>query len=281
MNAGSRLIGSKVAVTGGGRGIGRATAAAFRAAGARVVIGDLDEGLAVATARELGGVGLRLDVADPASFAAFWDAAGADGDPVRVLVNNAGVMPTGPFVEEDEATTDLQLAVNLRGVLNGCRLAGRRMPEAGGGAVVNIASLAGATGFPGVATYSATKFAVVGLSQALRAELEPSGVGVHVVLPGVVRTQLSAGMRLPRAFQGFVSVDPEQVADAVVASVRRGRFRRTVPRRLGGVLRVADAVPDGLRRRLERATGYDGVLVGADPAARAAYERRLAEQAGR
>ncbi|WP_220794093.1 SDR family NAD(P)-dependent oxidoreductase [Nocardioides pelophilus] len=270
-----RLSGVKVAITGGGRGIGRSTAAAFRAAGARVVIGDIDASLATRTAEELGGLGLPLDVTDPVSFREFWQAAEGDGEPIRVLVNNAGIMPVGRFVDEVESATDRQLAVNLGGVINGCRLAGRHLPLAGGGAIVNIASLAGATGFPGVATYSATKFAVVGLSAALRAEFEPLDVSVHVVLPGVVRTELSAGMRLPAALRGFVSVSPDDVADAVVAAVRRDQFRRTVPRRLGVVLRVADLVPDGARRRLERWTGYDDVLVGADPAVRAAYERRI------
>lgn len=270
-----RLSGVKVAITGGGRGIGRSTAAAFRAAGARVVIGDIDADLATRTAGEVGGLGLPLDVTDAASFQEFWGAAEQDGEPIRVLVNNAGIMPVGRFVDEGQSATDRQLAVNLGGVINGCRLAGRNLPLAGGGSIVNIASLAGATGFPGVATYSATKFAVVGLSAALRAEFEPLDVSVHVVLPGVVRTELSAGMRLPTALRGFVSVSPEDVADAVVATVRCGQFRRTVPRRLGLVLRAADLVPDGVRRRLERWTGYDDVLVGADPAVRAAYERRI------
>jgi NAD(P)-dependent dehydrogenase (short-subunit alcohol dehydrogenase family) len=276
-----QLAGATVAITGGARGIGRATATAFRDVGARVVVGDLDHDLARDAAAELGGgaQGLPLDVADPDSFAAFWEQAELPGRPVRVLINNAGIMPTGSFLEESERSTDLQLAVNLRGVINGSRLAGLRMPGHGGGAVVNIASLAGATGFPGVATYSATKFAVVGLSQALRAEFEPLGVRLHVVLPGVVRTELSAGMQLPEALRGFVTVDPEDVAAAVVDVVRRERFARTVPRRLGGLLSVSALVPDRPRRAAQRRTGYDQVLTGADPAARAAYERRVAGQA--
>lgn len=269
------LAGTKVAITGGARGIGLASAKAFRAAGADVVIGDLDAELAMRSARAIGGAGLPLDVTSPGSFSAFWDAAEEDGRRISVLVNNAGIMPVGRFVDEDASVTEHQVAVNLAGVINGCRLAGRRMPAEGGGAVVNIASLAGVTGFPGVATYSATKFAVVGLSSALRAEFEALGVSLHVVLPGVVRTELSAGMQLPVAFRGFVTVSPEQVAARVVGVVRSGRFRATVPRRLGTLLRVADLVPDAARRRLERLSGYDDVLVGADPVARAAYERRI------
>lgn len=269
--------GKTVLVTGGGRGIGRATAEAFVGRGARLVIGDIDEGLARQAAGELGrgAVGLPLDVTSATSFATCWDGALAAFGRVDVLVNNAGIMPTGPFVDESEASTDRQLAINLRGVINGCRLAGRHM-GVGGGAVVNIASLAGATGFPGVATYSATKFAVVGLSQALRAEFEPLGISVHVVMPGVVRTELSAGMRLPAALRGFVTVEPRDVARAVVRSVETGRFDTKVPRRLGLLLRSSLFVPDRARRGLERRTGYDDVLTGADPDARRAYEARIA-----
>lgn len=270
------INGSTVLITGGGRGIGRATAVAFARAGARVAVGDIDGPLAEQAAKAIGNgaVGVGLDVTSVDSFARGWRQAEEVAGPIRALVNNAGIMPTGSFVEESEASTDRQVAVNLRGVLNGCRLAGRQM--AGGGAIVNIASLAGATGFPGVATYSATKFAVVGLSQALRAEFEPLGIAVHVVMPGVVRTELSAGMRLPAALRGFVTVDPEDVAEAVVRAVAGGRFDTKVPRRLGLLLRTASLVPDRPRRAVERRTGYDEVLTGADPEARRAYEARIA-----
>jgi NAD(P)-dependent dehydrogenase (short-subunit alcohol dehydrogenase family) len=272
------ISGKTVVVTGGARGIGRATAEAFLRGGARVVLGDLDAGLARQTADELGhrASGLGLDVADEASFAGFWSEAVSVQGRVDVLVNNAGIMPTGPFLQEAETSTQRQLGVNLAGVIHGSRLAGRHM-QGHGGAIVNIASLAGATGFPGVATYSATKFAVFGLSQALRAEFEPLGVSVHVVMPGVVRTELSEGMRLPGVLRGFVTVDPEDVAEAVVRSVTRGGFRRAVPRRLGALLRASSLMPDRARRAVERATGYDEVLLGADPSARRAYEARIGE----
>ena len=271
------IKGKTVLVTGGARGIGRATAEAFVARGARLVIGDIDEELAREVSGELGGraLGLPLDVTSPTSFATCWGEALAAFGRVDVLVNNAGIMPTGSFVDESETSTDRQIAINLKGVINGCRLAGRHM-GVGGGAVVNIASLAGATGFPGVATYSATKFAVVGLSQALRAEFEPLGISLHVVMPGVVRTELSAGMQLPAALRGFVTVEPGDVARAVVRSVETGRFDSKVPRRLGVLLRSSSFVPDRARRGLERRTGYDDVLTGADPDARRAYEERIA-----
>jgi NAD(P)-dependent dehydrogenase (short-subunit alcohol dehydrogenase family) len=125
--------GTVVAITGGARGIGRATAAAFVAAGAHVAIGDLDA--YGETAADLGppAVGLPLDVTDRTSFRAFLDAAESELGPLDVLVNNAGIMPSGPFLDEDDAMTDRVLDVNLRGVLIGCKLAGRGSPRAAGG----------------------------------------------------------------------------------------------------------------------------------------------------
>ena len=124
------LRGKVVAITGAGRGIGLATAGRFADAGARVVIGDLDDDVAAKAAAQVGGgaEGFVVDVADRGSFAAFLARAEALG-PVEVLVNNAGIMPLSPLVEQSEESIDKILDVNLRAVITGTQLAARTMLE--------------------------------------------------------------------------------------------------------------------------------------------------------
>ena len=179
-----------IVVTGAARGIGRATAAALLRRGARVVIGDRDVPALEATVADLGRLGqvsgYPLDVTDAESFAMFLDKARADsqsgaGGYIDVLVNNAGVMPIGPFLDHSEQAIRSAVEVNFYGVLNGCRLVLPEMVKRGSGHVVNIASMAGVLAVPGQALYAGTKFAVVGLSTALSDEFAPQGVDVSVV----------------------------------------------------------------------------------------------------
>src|SRR4051812_13914613 len=139
------LSGKVVAITGGARGIGKATATALVRKGCRVAIGDLDLTLAEETAAGLGGgtVALALDVTDRASFEAFLDEAERQLGPIDVVVNNAGIMPVTPFVEEKADSVRRQVDINLHGVLTGTQLAIERMAPRRGGHIVNIASQAG------------------------------------------------------------------------------------------------------------------------------------------
>jgi NAD(P)-dependent dehydrogenase (short-subunit alcohol dehydrogenase family) len=266
-----------VAITGAARGIGRATAEAMLAAGARVAIGDLDVDLAHETAASLGGDcrAYALDVTDRASFAAFLDAAEADLGAVDVLVNNAGIMFVGDFLTMDDATVDLQLDVNLRGVLTGMRLAGIRMRERRDGHIVNVASVAGLVGAPGGTTYSATKHAVVGATASLRAELRSHGVHVSVVCPTVVRTELGGGLgdlKVP-------PVDPEHVAAAIVRVVRTRRNIVTVPAWMAGLGQAISWLPSKAQETITRTLGSDRALAEADAARRAEYEQRARRSA--
>src|SRR5262245_59286060 len=139
------LSGKVVAITGGARGIGKATATALVRKGCRVAIGDLDLELAERTAGELGGgtVALALDVTDRGSFSAFLDAAERELGPLDVVVNNAGIMPVTPLVEEADDSVRRQLDINVYGVIAGTQLAIERLRPRGSGHIVNIASQAG------------------------------------------------------------------------------------------------------------------------------------------
>ncbi|NUS43051.1 MAG: SDR family oxidoreductase [Mycobacteriaceae bacterium] len=278
------LSGKVVAITGGARGIGRATAAAFLDAGAVVAVGDIDVELVVKTAAELGAkpgsrvVGLPLDVTDRASFAAFLDEAEAQLGPLDVLVNNAGIMPTGVFADEAESMTDRILDINVRGVITGSRLALQRFASRGSGHLINIASLAGTAGMPGLATYCASKHAVVGFTEAVHLELVDTGVRATAVLPGVVRTELSAGANMPEWMMKVSTVDPEDVAAAIVAALRRNRPMVTVPKSLTLIIRMTLMMPYPLQRAMARLTGADIAFTKPDPAAREIYHRRITGQ---
>jgi NAD(P)-dependent dehydrogenase (short-subunit alcohol dehydrogenase family) len=270
------LAGRVVAITGGGRGIGRATAQALIAQGARVAIGDIDAALAERTAGLLGAgtVGLALDVTDRASFADFLDQAQERLGGLDVVINNAGIMPLGPFVKETDATAERLVDINLHGVIFGSKLALERFSKQGSGHLVNIASTAGKAGIPGGATYCATKHAVVGLTEAIRAEAREFGIDVSVVMPIVVNTELGSGLPETR---GWKRVEPEDVADAIVDALQTGRYEVYVPRSIGLLMRAKAIVPTIVSDWVTRLIRGDQVLANPDHAARAAYEARMAQ----
>ncbi|RYJ06281.1 MAG: SDR family NAD(P)-dependent oxidoreductase, partial [Actinomycetales bacterium] len=211
------LTGRVVVITGGARGIGRATAERLSRAGCTVVIGDLDAALAASVAREIGrgAVSAALDVTSAESWRTFLDAT-AEAGPVDVLVNNAGVMPIGPLMKEPDEVTRTIVDVNLHGVIHGTKAVVPGMSERGSGHVVNVASAVGRIAVADGATYSASKFAVVGFSEAMRSELRPHGVDVSVVLPTVVLTELSAGVPAAKGVKPVTADDVAQVIEQVL-----------------------------------------------------------------
>jgi NADP-dependent 3-hydroxy acid dehydrogenase YdfG len=277
MTASSALTGSVVAITGGARGIGRATAAALAARGARVAIGDLDLDVAQATAREIGGTiqAFSVDVTDSASFALFLAGVEEHLGTLDVLVNNAGIMPVVRQEDEDAATARRILDINVHGVICGSKLALGRMVPRGRGHIVNVASQAGKTGLGGVATYCASKHAVVGYSAALADELHGTGVHVTVVMPAIVRTELSEGLPHPRFLR---PIQPEQVAEAIVAALEHPRINVHVPRSGGIVLAVMGLLPIRGRRLLEKLLGMEHGVRRLDPSTRAGYEMRAGRE---
>jgi NAD(P)-dependent dehydrogenase (short-subunit alcohol dehydrogenase family) len=272
------LNGKVVAITGGGRGIGRAIACALAAEGARVAVCDLDADTAAATAAQLGphGLGLGVDVTDRAALVAFLDDVEQRLGPLDVLINNAGIMPITALVDEDDASIARQLDLNLRAVIHGTREAMRRMLPRRSGHIVNVASVAGRSGFDHLATYCATKHGVIGLSEAVRIELRGSGVELSVVMPSIVRTELMAGV--PDA-RGVKSIQPEDMAAAVVGALQVPRFDVFVPKATGRLVALGAMLPRRVREAVARAVGGDNALRNADPAARAAYEARAARSA--
>jgi NAD(P)-dependent dehydrogenase (short-subunit alcohol dehydrogenase family) len=272
------IDGLVVAITGGGRGIGAATARALSSAGARVAIGDLDLDAAEKVAADLdGAIALPLDVTDRPGYTAFLDSVEQQLGPLDVLVNNAGIMPVAPFVDESDATTARQLAINLHAVIHGTREAVRRMRPRGRGHIVNVASSAGKAGLPGVATYCATKHGVVGLSEAVHIELRGTGVEVSCVMPGIVATELSAGLG---ELRGIKTLGPDDVAAAIVAAIRRPRFDVYVPRSAGTTIYLARLLPRRAGEWVARRLGAETAIIGAaNSPQRAAYEARAASSA--
>jgi short-subunit dehydrogenase len=272
------LAGQTAAITGAGRGIGRATARALTNVGVRVAIGDLDIEAARTAARELGptAVALSLDVTERDSFTRFLDEAESQLGPVDVLINNAGIMQIGRFMDEDDLTARRMVDINIHGVILGTKLALERMVSRGRGHIVNISSQAGKFGAPGGATYSATKHAVVGLTEAVRGELRLMGapdVLISYVMPFVVNTELGGGLGQAR---GLKNLQPADVADAIVDALRYGKVEVWVPKSSKRTNVLGTLLPRRLAEGMARAMRADRVLADADPHARASYELRAA-----
>jgi NAD(P)-dependent dehydrogenase (short-subunit alcohol dehydrogenase family) len=268
------LSGKVVAITGGARGIGKATATALVAKGSRIAIGDVDLALAEETAAGLGGgtIALPLDVTDRASFESFLAETERQLGAVDAVINNAGIMPVTPLVEESPDSVRRQVDINLHGVITGTQLAIERLRPRGSGYIVNIASQAGKAGIPGIATYSATKHGVVGLSEAVRAELRGSGVEILCVMPTVVNTELTSGVG-----QKWVKpIEPRDVAEAIVEAMEVPRFDVFVPKANGVLYRLLVLLPRGAREALGRLMKVDKLMLEVDHGARRAYEERAA-----
>lgn len=249
-----QLRGRTVLITGASRGIGEATAHRMDALGARV-------GLLARSGGELAAVAGRLrgpvavataDVGDRmATEAAIGSLVAELGDP-DVLVNNAGIGAYAAVLEEAPDTYERLMRVNYLGTVHATRAVLPSMARRGRGVIVNVASVAGRVGAPFEAAYSASKFAVVGFSEALAAEMGALGVDVRLVDPGPVATGFTDARGVP--FQRDVPrpLAPVAVADAIVTAVERRRFEQVLPRwlRIAEVSRVL--LPGAFRRGVRR-----------------------------
>jgi NAD(P)-dependent dehydrogenase (short-subunit alcohol dehydrogenase family) len=232
------VAGKTAFITGGASGIGLGLGKALAARGCRVVLADIDAATLEEAARDFPGevATVILDVRDRGQWAAARECAEARFGPVGILANNAGVMNEGTgsysertLINQSPESFDRMIAINLTGVYNGIREFGAGMAARGEGHIVNTSSSQGVISCAGVATYCASKFAVVGMSEALRQELEPFGVGVSVLCPGVVQTNLATstnrlvGLPPVEMPEGF-GMSPAIVGDMVIAAIEANRF---------------------------------------------------------
>jgi len=237
----TEFAGKLALVTGAASGIGRATALAFARAGADLAVCDLNEAALEETATAARALGRRVltrrvDVARRDDVAAFADAVHREHEAVDILMNNAGVGLGGGFLETGLADWEWILSINLWGVIHGCHFFLPAMIRRGrGGHVVNVSSAAGFLATEALAAYSTTKFAVFGLSEALRDELLPHRIGVTTVCPGIINTPITRNARMlgrvatDNARAALVSFyerrnyGPDRVAAAVLKAVARNR----------------------------------------------------------
>jgi NAD(P)-dependent dehydrogenase (short-subunit alcohol dehydrogenase family) len=255
-----------VLVTGAGSGIGRATALLCAGRGAALAICDRDEIGLAETERAAGGMGVevlarQLDVGNRGQMQAFADAVHERVAAVDLLVNNAGVGLGGGFLDTELEDWDWILPINVMGVVHGCHMFLPRMVQAGhGGHVVNLSSVAGYFANPSLSAYTATKFAVLGLSEALRVELRPHGIGVTAVCPGLINTPITrtspmrgaaadeeSRARVVRLYERR-NYGPERVAKRILHAVAHDRAVMPVTAEAWAMYALTRACPPLARR---------------------------------
>lgn len=229
----------KVLITGAGSGIGKATTLQMAELGAYLIITDLNPDsleLTAAEARQLGAAGVDTHIVDVSD----WDDMQAMAIKVRkqhsaldVLINNAGVGLAGDFLSTTVEDWQWILSINVMGVVHGCKLFAPDMITNGRGHIVNLASVAGYYAAPDMSAYSASKHAVLGMSESLRAEMAEKGVGVSAICPGVVNTGIVASSRMRGAtsqaqdkivaFYNKRNYGPELVAEAILNAIEHNR----------------------------------------------------------
>jgi short-subunit dehydrogenase len=278
------LNGKVAVVTGASGGVGSALARKLAQRGVKVAMADLhqDKLEAVAASITSGTVlPMALDVSEREAYSRYLDEVELRLGPIDFLCNVAAIMPISPFDEERNDMTQRILDVNLGAIIYSTKDACRRMKARGSGHVVNVASGASWLAGGGVATYCASKFGLLGYTESVKMELRGTGVEVSVVVPAVIKSEMSKGLKDVR---GVRAVDPAEVADGIIRVLERPKFAEFVPKSIGVMSLGFSAVPYRIRHLLTRVSRTDLLLLQADQSARTDYEQRLAaevEKAGK
>jgi NAD(P)-dependent dehydrogenase (short-subunit alcohol dehydrogenase family) len=276
----SNLAGKSALVTGAASGIGKETALVLARRGADLVICDLNSEGLEETANEIRSLGRsilsgRVDVANREEMGRFAARVHAEAGVPDILMNNAGVGLGGGFLHTSLDNWDWIIGINLMGVIHGCHFFVPKMVERGSGHVINVSSAAGYTAAEALAAYCTTKFAVLGLSEALRDELKPHGIGVTAICPGIINTAITRSSRIvgPDASQEMRQqmieayerrgYGPERVAANILKAVQRNRAVAPISPEAWGLYYLKRFAP-GLLARLSRfATDRQRRLAGA------------------
>jgi NAD(P)-dependent dehydrogenase (short-subunit alcohol dehydrogenase family) len=262
----SSMHGKTALVTGAASGIGLETALAFARRGADLVICDLDEAGLVAAEARIEGLGCsaltrRVDVSSADEMRAFAEEVHRHVEAVDVLMNNAGVAIGGPFLSTSLEDWNWILGINTLGVVHGCHFFIPKMVErAKGGHVINVSSAAGYSASSALAAYNATKFSVLGLSEALWEELQPHSIGVTAICPGIINTPITRNARLvgemdkPERRKEMVEgyqrrgYTPERVARNILKAVEKNRLVAPISPEAWGLYYMKRFAPWLLRR---------------------------------
>ncbi len=270
------LSGQRIAITGAGRGIGRATAEELHRRGALVAIGDIDVDAAKDAATAIGSdvTAHQLDVTDSESFDSFVaDATQAMGG-LDVLINNAGVMPIGHFLDIDETTVRRAAEINLLGPTLGMRAVLPALIAQGHGHVVNVASVAGKAAVPGGLYYCSHKAGVIALTEGARLEFADRGIDFTCVMPSFTNTDLIAGTKGTKLLK---NVEPEDVAKAIAEAIEHKHKDVYLPRSLRQITFTQSVVGRRVRDFLNRRLGAYETFLDIDKAGRAAYDDRVSK----
>ena len=273
------LKGRIAVVTGGGSGIGAGMCRSFAKNGMKVVVSDVDADSAERVARELrsgGGeaVAIACDVSQRPSVEALAEASIDHFGRVDIVCNNAGVFLGGRMRDFTLGDWEWVISVNLMGVVNGASVFTPHLVERGSGHIVNTASIGGFASDPSCAPYTTSKFAVVGYSEALRADLEPDGIGVTMLCPGPVASGIDKGDRLRPASAGTSAASsraaepivangmpPDEVGDLVVQGIRDDATYIFTHPELAGIF---EPRIQAMRDALAATKAHSGVAVDAD-----------------
>lgn len=260
------LRGKLALVTGAASGIGRATALHLASAGAELILCDLDEVRLRAVAEEVGArsrvrLARRVDVAARDEMRALAEEVHQLAPALDILVNNAGIGQVGGVLDTPLEAWDAIIGVNLLGVVHGCHFFAPKMAARGEGHIVNVSSGLGLIGAPRVLAYCTTKFAVLGMSESMRAELAPRGVGVSAICPGIIATDITArgttfhGARDPETMHARVSAifakrghAPGVVAEAIVRAIQHNQGLVPVPGEVKGIYLLKRLFPGLVER---------------------------------